>query len=66
MASPDRILLAVIKAMGVYRDGNMCRFLEHLGSHFSFIRHLTTLIYSTKRICCCGDEISRSLSCLIP
>lgn len=66
MASPDRILLAVIQAMGVYRDGNTCRLSEHLGAHFSFIRHLTAMIYSTKRICCCGDEISRSLCCLIP
>lgn len=38
MVSPDRILLAVIKAMGVYRDGNMCRFLEH---GFSFLFHQT-------------------------
>lgn len=66
MASPDRILLAAIKAMDVYRDGILCRLSGHLGSHFSFIRHLMAMIYSTKRICCCGDEISSSPCGLIP
>lgn len=35
MNSPDLILLAVIKAMGMCRDGNLWRFSEHLGSHLS-------------------------------